>query len=98
MRSTSIVFIVSAVLVSASPFNKRASFTEANGQAAQALTAKFATLTESSPCTEGENACLNDGRFAQCSNGAWYYYTCKCRPLIEFPVQDNLLLRLVGAD
>lgn len=47
---------------------KRASFTLQNGLDAQKLNAQFATLTASSPCTEGTSSCVN-GQFAQCSGG-----------------------------
>jgi len=40
-----------------------------NGRAAQALNAKFATLSKGSPCTVGENACT-EGEFAQCPPAA----------------------------
>ncbi|KAE9389981.1 Dus-domain-containing protein [Gymnopus androsaceus JB14] len=46
-------------------------FALSNGQQAQALNAQFATLTTSSSCTSGQDACVNGG-FAQCVNG------CKC--------------------
>jgi len=56
-------------LIANVPLDRRASFTKSNGQAAEGLAAKFKTLTVNSPCTDGENACLNTGEFAQCSNG-----------------------------
>jgi len=69
MRFMSIAFVLSsAVLVSASPYDRRFS-PEANGEAAKALTEKFKTLTVDSPCTDGDNVCLSNGDFAQCANG-----------------------------
>jgi len=47
----------------------------ANGQAAITLNAQFQTLTSSSPCTEGEDACVN-GEFSQCVNGAFVSTVC----------------------
>lgn len=41
---------VAALLVSAKAIDKRAEFSLSNGQAAQALNAKFATLAAGSPC------------------------------------------------
>lgn len=46
-----------------------------NGQDAQALNKKFAGLTSSSPCTAGENACVNGG-FAQCVGGKFVVTGC----------------------
>lgn len=46
-----------------------------NGQDAQKLNAKFATLTTSSTCTEGEQACVADG-FAQCVGGTFVSTPC----------------------
>jgi len=51
-----------------------------NGKDAQALNAKFATLTASSACTAGENACVNSN-FAQCVNGAFVTTSCGAAPL-----------------
>ncbi|TFK71327.1 hypothetical protein BDN72DRAFT_462375 [Pluteus cervinus] len=47
----------------------------ANAQDAQALNAKFATLTASSACTDGENACVG-GKFAQCVAGKFAITGC----------------------
>lgn len=46
-----------------------------NGQDAQALNKKFAGLNTSSPCTAGENACVNGG-FAQCVGGKFAVTGC----------------------
>lgn len=60
----------------ASPMvERRAAFTLQNGKDAQALNAKFATLSAASSCTSGENACIN-GAFAQCSNGRFVTMPC----------------------
>lgn len=53
----------------------RASFTLQNGKDAQALNAKFATLSKTSSCTPGQNACV-DGQFAQCVNGQFVLSPC----------------------
>ena len=81
--------LAAAGLTAAGPTNyERASFTLANGQAAQALNAKFATLSASSPCTSGESACVQ-GAFAQCVNGAFVTtpcaggLTCVALPLVN---------------
>ncbi|THG98693.1 hypothetical protein EW026_g3543 [Hermanssonia centrifuga] len=80
-----------ALLVAAGPSHwERASFTLQNGLDAQSLNAKFATLSASTPCTSGENACI-DGAFAQCSNGQFVTFpcagglTCVALPLVNSP-------------
>jgi len=50
-------------------------FTLQNGQDAQALNAKFATLNANSPCQDGEQACV-DGGFAQCVGGEFLVSGC----------------------
>lgn len=50
-------------------------FLLANGQEAQKQNAQFASLTTSSSCTEGENACVQ-GSFAQCVNGKFETTSC----------------------
>lgn len=50
-------------------------FALSNGKAAQQLNAQFSTLTATSPCTAGENACVGGG-FAQCVNGAFVTQSC----------------------
>jgi hypothetical protein len=95
MHITSIIFVLSsALLVSASPYNRRGSsdsFVKANGEAAKALQEKFKTLTADSPCTDGENACLSNGDFAQCANGKFVptpcaeTLTCQALPLVNSP-------------
>ncbi|KAJ7630462.1 hypothetical protein FB45DRAFT_1027684 [Roridomyces roridus] len=56
-------------------FGRRAAFDLANGQAAIKLNQQFATLTPTSQCTEGEDACVN-GQFAQCANGKFVLTAC----------------------
>ncbi|EIW79293.1 hypothetical protein CONPUDRAFT_83555 [Coniophora puteana RWD-64-598 SS2] len=51
------------------------SFLLSNGQEAQKQNAQFASLTSSSSCTEGENACVQ-GSFAQCVNGKFETTSC----------------------
>lgn len=91
MNAALMTLLAVAGLTAAGPANyARASFTLANGQAAQALNAKFATLTAGSPCTSGENACIN-GAFAQCVYGAFVTVpcsgglTCVALPLVNSP-------------
>jgi len=50
-------------------------FLPANGQAAQQLNAKFAKLTADSPCTDGDQGCI-DGGFAQCVGGKFQNVGC----------------------
>lgn len=67
--------------------NKRAaspdpdtSFALSNGEHAQQLNAKFATLSGDSPCEAGENACIGT-LFAQCVNGKFVTTSCGPDPL-----------------
>ncbi|KAJ7139556.1 hypothetical protein C8R44DRAFT_727594 [Mycena epipterygia] len=77
MHSSAFITLALAVAASARParFGRRASFDLANGQAAIAQNAQFATLTATSPCTEGENACVNQA-FAQCVSGKFVIQPC----------------------
>jgi len=50
-------------------------FTLQNGKDAQALNAKFATLSANSSCSNGEQACVNGG-FAQCVGGKFAVTQC----------------------
>ncbi|KZT21148.1 hypothetical protein NEOLEDRAFT_1139771 [Neolentinus lepideus HHB14362 ss-1] len=67
-------------------------FALSNGQAAQKLNAQFGTLTASSSCTDGENACVGSS-FAMCVNGAYVLMecntgaglTCAALPLVNSP-------------
>ncbi|TDL26633.1 hypothetical protein BD410DRAFT_783724 [Rickenella mellea] len=47
----------------------------ANGKDAQALNAQFSTLSPSSACTAGSDACVN-GEFAQCVGGSLVSVSC----------------------
>ncbi|KIK94993.1 hypothetical protein PAXRUDRAFT_827437 [Paxillus rubicundulus Ve08.2h10] len=79
-----------AAVPSSSPSSSSNSFSLSNGQAAQKLNAQFATLTSTSSCTEGENACVN-GSFAQCVSGSFVIQacastlTCAALPLVNSP-------------
>jgi len=88
MRFSQVAFSISATLVaavSAGPVpvdynghqrrDGAASFTLQNGQEAQALNKKFQSLTTSSPCTPGEQACVQ-GQLAQCVNGRFVLAPC----------------------
>jgi len=46
-----------------------------NGEDAIKLNAQFASLTASSPCTDGQQACVNGG-FAQCVGGSFQITQC----------------------
>ncbi|KAJ8494940.1 hypothetical protein ONZ45_g13065 [Pleurotus djamor] len=50
-------------------------FTLANGQEAKALNAQFPSLSEDSPCQDGQNACIQ-GKFAQCVGGRFVVTPC----------------------
>ncbi|KAK0204287.1 hypothetical protein DFS33DRAFT_1434377 [Desarmillaria ectypa] len=50
-------------------------FHKQNGENAKALNAQFASLTTSSPCTDGDEACVNGG-FAQCVGGQFVITQC----------------------
>jgi hypothetical protein len=55
---------------------RRAAFTLANGQAARALNAQFASLAATSACTPGTDACVG-GAFAQCGqDGKFVTFSC----------------------
>ncbi|OCH91408.1 hypothetical protein OBBRIDRAFT_775268 [Obba rivulosa] len=60
---------------SAASSGNSSSFQLQNGQAAQALNAKFAALTATSSCNEGDMACINGG-FAQCVSGQFVITAC----------------------
>jgi hypothetical protein len=88
MRFSQVAFSVSATLVaavSASPvavdyngYQRRdgaASFALQNGQDAQALNRKFQSLSTSSSCTSGDQACVQ-GQLAQCVNGQFVLAPC----------------------
>ncbi|KIJ65151.1 hypothetical protein HYDPIDRAFT_89084 [Hydnomerulius pinastri MD-312] len=73
--ATSTPTATGATTPSASPSSGGSSFLLSNGQAAQKLNAQFASLTTTSTCTEGENACVN-GSFAQCISGSYVIQAC----------------------
>lgn len=63
------------VLASAAMPYKRQDFQLNNGVEAQQQNAQFASLTPDSPCSNGENACV-DGSFATCINSAFVLIPC----------------------
>ncbi|GBE86208.1 hypothetical protein BKA93DRAFT_748474 [Sparassis latifolia] len=65
----------SATASASSGNSSSSSFQQANGQAAQALNAQFASLTANSTCNAGDNACISSG-FAQCVNGQYVNLGC----------------------
>jgi len=76
MRFSALVFSISfAAAVSASVVDRRAAFTLQNGQEAQALNKKFQSLTANSPCTAGEEACVQ-GKLAQCVGNKFELSSC----------------------
>lgn len=54
---------------------RRAAFTLANGQEAQALNRQAASLSAASACQDGQSACVNGG-FAQCVGGKFVVAAC----------------------
>ncbi|EMD38729.1 hypothetical protein CERSUDRAFT_112455 [Gelatoporia subvermispora B] len=60
---------------SSSSSTSSGSFQLQNGQDAQAQNAKFATLSTTSSCNEGDMACINNG-FAQCVSGQFVVEGC----------------------
>jgi hypothetical protein len=86
----SALFTLGLTLAVAARPARRASFTLENGQDAIALNNQFQSLTASSPCQSGENACVGNS-FAQC-DGANFVLTpcpsstiCAALPLINSP-------------
>ncbi|KAJ4470091.1 hypothetical protein J3R30DRAFT_1224087 [Lentinula aciculospora] len=77
-----------AATTSSSSSSSSSSFALSNGQAAQALNAQFASLSPSSSCTDGQNACVS-GAFAQCVGGKFETTqcgggtTCAALPLVN---------------
>ncbi|KAF7294470.1 hypothetical protein MKEN_01439500 [Mycena kentingensis (nom. inval.)] len=88
----SLLLLASALVATSAPVAPRAAsdFQRQNGIDAQALNAKFATLTESSTCSTGEQACVK-GAFAQCVGGAFVMQPCSAGticaalPLVNSP-------------
>lgn len=50
-------------------------YLQENGPAAQALNDKYESLTVSSPCSDGDIACIN-GQFASCRDDSYHVYGC----------------------
>ncbi|KAJ7785747.1 hypothetical protein B0H16DRAFT_1354563 [Mycena metata] len=77
MHSYTLITLALAAVVSARPrpFGRRAAFTLKNGQDAIALNDQFKTLTATSPCTAGQNACVNQ-QFAQCVGSTFTLQPC----------------------
>jgi len=77
MYTSAIIALALALSASARParFQRRASFDLANGQQAIKENASFKTLTASSSCTAGQDACVN-GQFAQCVSGKFVLQPC----------------------
>ncbi|KAL0953710.1 hypothetical protein HGRIS_004903 [Hohenbuehelia grisea] len=73
-----------------------------NGKDAQTLNAKFAGLSESASCTDGENACVS-GKFAQCVAGKFVLtpcgqgLTCMALPLVNKPGTSITCTTTAGA-
>ncbi|KAF8906658.1 hypothetical protein CPB85DRAFT_867486 [Mucidula mucida] len=65
----------SAAGTSTSTSSSSSGFLLQNGQDAIALNSQFASLTSSSTCTDGDEACV-DGGFAQCVGGAFVVSEC----------------------
>jgi len=85
----SLTFVATAVTAGpVAMIDRRAAFTLQNGKDAQALNKKFQTLTENSPCTTGETACVK-GQLAQCAGGKFSLtpcagsLTCVALPLVN---------------
>jgi hypothetical protein len=79
--SSCLIALALSFSVSASPLlpghfhQRRSNFTLKNGEDAIALNDKFKTLTTTSSCSEGEDACVND-QFAQCVGGKFVFSSC----------------------
>ncbi|KAI0644309.1 hypothetical protein C8Q79DRAFT_140415 [Trametes meyenii] len=73
--TTSSAAAASTTTAAASSGSSSGSFQLQNGKDAQALNAKFASLTADSTCNEGDNACI-DGAFAQCVGGKFVSLGC----------------------
>jgi hypothetical protein len=76
MYTPAIIALALALSASARPARfQRASFDLANGQQAIKENASFKTLTASSSCTAGQDACVT-GQFAQCVSGKFVLQPC----------------------
>ncbi|KAH9948023.1 hypothetical protein B0H21DRAFT_690852, partial [Amylocystis lapponica] len=86
MISSALTVLVSAALALGSPV----SFQLQNAIDAQKLNAQFTTLTASSSCSEGQQACVTSA-LAQCNNGTWALTSCSAAtscvalPLVNKP-------------
>ncbi|KAK0191962.1 hypothetical protein F5146DRAFT_1102187 [Armillaria mellea] len=65
----------SSAVVPASSAASVTGFQKQNGEDAKTLNAQFASLTASSPCTDGDDACVNGG-FAQCVGSQFTITQC----------------------
>jgi len=75
-KSTPSAAVAAVTPVSTSPAQSSSGgFKLQNGKDAQALNAKFASLTPDSACNEGDEACV-DGGFAQCVSGKFVITQC----------------------
>ncbi|KAI0747092.1 hypothetical protein C8Q80DRAFT_1105924, partial [Daedaleopsis nitida] len=70
-KFTAVVLLALTAVSQAAP----ADFKKQNAIDAQALNAKFASLTASSSCTTGDQACVQGG-FAQCTDGKFAVTQC----------------------
>ncbi|KAF8556901.1 hypothetical protein OG21DRAFT_1520788 [Imleria badia] len=70
-----VVALAYALLISAAVPYKRDGVQGLNTAEAKLLNAEYASLTPNSPCTSGQNACVN-GEFAQCVNGKYVLTAC----------------------
>ncbi|RDX56281.1 hypothetical protein OH76DRAFT_1477917 [Lentinus brumalis] len=77
MKYSLFVALSLALAATARPsyLSRRADFSLQNGKDAIALNDKFKTLSASSPCQAGEDACVND-QFAQCVGGKFVTQAC----------------------
>ncbi|KAI0334634.1 hypothetical protein GY45DRAFT_1318236 [Cubamyces sp. BRFM 1775] len=73
--ATSTAAAASATTAAASSGSSSSSFQLQNAKDAQALNAKFATLTADSSCNDGDMACIDSG-FAQCVGGKFVNMGC----------------------
>lgn len=71
------VAVASTLLTSAAaPWSRRSiQFLQQNGPAAKALNDQYASLTTSSPCNDGDVACIG-GQFANCYQNHYFTFSC----------------------
>lgn len=90
--NTAIVLLALSVSITARPVRRQAAADVQlqNGKDAIAQNDKFAGLNANSPCSEGDQACINNG-FAQCVGGKFVIQpcaggtVCKALPLVNAP-------------